>query len=188
MHNMRFGVGITVMACIITFLTVESILHKDEKGCQNWILEIIESASNGRLQDESETSSGKERSFNIAMKVLREHNDIRVVDKIKACNDIDALRIIAFTATITAWPMEASPNFDFDNKMDGIFFIAMKRLFEIDSDEADESIECYKRAFPPDGAYSLFLKECEEERKKLRSRRNSNTNEQGPVKMSPERH
>ena len=52
MHNMRFGVAISALACVATFFSVESILHKDEKGCQNWILGVIESASNGRLQDE----------------------------------------------------------------------------------------------------------------------------------------
>lgn len=44
-----------------------------------------------------------------------------MINKIKACEDVDALRMIAFTANVTAWPMEAGPNKDFDNKMDDIF-------------------------------------------------------------------
>ena len=97
--------------------------------------------------------------------------------KIRVCDDVDVLRIIAFAASVTAWPMEAGPNIDFDNTMDDICIIAIQRLFDIDSDEADESIECYKRAFPPDGAYSLFFKECEEKRRALRSKRNSEARE-----------
>ena len=171
MHNMRFGVAISALACVVTFFSVESILHKDEKGCQNWILEVIESASNGRLQDEVGAFSRKERSFNTAMKILRGHNDNEIFAKIKVCEDVDALRIIAVTATVAAWPMEAGANIDFDAKMEDVFYTAMQKLFDIDSDEANESIECYKRAFPPDGAHSMFFKECEEKQRSSRSKR-----------------
>lgn len=116
----------------------------------------------------------KERSYLAAMRILQAPEEHSIIDKIKACDDVDTLRIIVFTARVTAWPMETGQNINFDNKMDGIFQIAMQRLFAIDSDEADESIDCYKRAFPPDGAYSLFFKEWEEERRSLHSRRNGN--------------
>lgn len=172
MHDMRFGVAITALACIFTFFLVESILHKDEKGCQNWILEVIESATNSRLLDECGACSGKEQSFDAAMKILREYNDIAVFDNIKTCEDVDALRMIACTAHLAAWPMKAGPNVDFDNKMDGIFRMAMQRLFEIDSDGANETIESCKHAFSSDGAYSLFFTELEGARKILRSKHN----------------
>lgn len=161
MHDMRFGVAITALACIFTFFLVEGILHKDEKGCQNWILEVIESATNSRLLDECGACSGKEQSFDAAMKILREYNDIAVFDNIKTCEDVDALRMIACTAHLAAWPMEAGPNVDFDNKMEDVAIEALKRIYDIGSDYVFESIEYYKRAFPPDGAYSLFFKEME---------------------------
>ena len=116
-------------------------------------------------------SCPKERSYITAMRILQTDDEEAIDNKIRACNDIDALRIIAFTATITAWPMEASQNVDFDNKMDGIFFVAMQKLFDIDSEEANESIDCYIRAFPPDGARSLFFKECQEKRKRTQKRK-----------------
>ena len=118
-----------------------------------------------------ELFSRKERSFNTAMKILRGHNDNEIFAKVKACEDADALRIIAFTANIAAWPMEAGANIDFDAKMEDVFYTAMQKLFDIDSDEANESIECYKRAFPQDGARSMFFKECEEKRRALRPKR-----------------
>jgi len=172
-HNIRFGVAISALACMVTFFSVESILHKDEKGCQNWILEVIESATNSRLQNEVGTISRKERSFNAALKILRGHNDNEVFAKIKACEDADVLRIIAFTASVAAWPMEAGTDVNFDNQMDGVAATAIGRLYAIDSDSANASIEFYKRAFPPDGVYSLFFKEWEEERKSLQLKRKS---------------
>ena len=187
-HNIRFGVAISALTCMVTFFSVESILHKDEKGCQNWILEVIESASNGGLQDGCRTFSGKERSFDTAMKILRGHNDNEMFAKIKACEDANALRIIAFTANIAAWPMEAEPSIDFDAKMEDVFYVAMQKLLDMDSDEATESIERYKRAFPSDGVYSLFFKECEEERSVLRSKRNDNAKESKSDIISSESH
>ena len=131
-------------------------------------------------------SCPKERSYLTAMRILQTGGEEAVVNNIKACNDIDALRIIAFTATTTAWPMEAGSNVDFDNKMEGIFFIAMQRLFDMDSEEANESIECYKQAFPPDGAYSLFFKECEEKRNALHSKQNSASSQSESALISPQ--
>ena len=115
----------------------------------------------------------KEYSYAIAMQMLRTSDEQVIINKIKACDDVDALRIIAFTARATAWTMEAGPNVEFDNKMDSITMTAIGRLYAIDSDEANDSIDCYKRAFPPDGAYSLFFKEWEEGRKPLRFKRDS---------------
>ena len=185
MHNMRFGVAVTTIVCGITFFAVESILHKDEKGCRNWILETIETASKDKIHEGCGTIAGKERSFIIAMRILQETNCDDVFRKIKLCDDVDALRIIAFAAYTAAWPMEAGPNVDFDNKMDGIFHVAAQRLFEIDSDEANESIVCCRRAFSPDGARSLFLTECEEKRRALRSERNCKATEPNAVIIYP---
>ena len=188
-HNIRFGVAISALACMVTFFSVESILHKDEKGCQNWILEVIESATNSRLQNEIGTFSRKERSFNAALKILRGHNDNEIFAKIKACEDADVLRIIAFTADIAARPMESGTSIDFDAKMEDVFYVAMQKLFDIDSDEANEYIKCYKSAFPPDGARSMFFKECEEKRRALRSeRKNVKANEPNSVIMLPQKH
>lgn len=115
----------------------------------------------------------KERSYLTAMQILRTSDEQDIICKIKLCDDVDALRIIAFTASVAAWPMEAGPDVNFDNKMDGVVVTAIGRLYAIDSDSANASIEFYKRAFPPDGAYSLFFKEREEERKSLQLKRES---------------
>ena len=100
--------------------------------------------------------SPKERSFSTAIQILRTHDEQDMIYKIKSCDDVDALRIVAFTASVAAWPMEAGPDVNFDNKMDGVVVTAIDRLYAIDSDSANASIEFYKRAFPPDGAYSFF--------------------------------
>ena len=102
-----------------------------------------------------------------AMQILRHIDTPDIFEKIESCEDVDTLRIIAFAASISAWPMEAGPNIDIDNRLDDISQVAMHRLFTINTDEANEAIECYKRAFPPDGAYSLRFKEWEEERKSV---------------------
>lgn len=109
----------------------------------------------------------KERSYMTAMQILRHIDTPDIFEKIESCEDVDTLRIIAFAASISAWPMEAGPNIDIDNRLDDISQVAMHRLFTINTDEANEAIECYKRAFPPDGAYSLLFKEWEEERKSV---------------------
>ena len=48
MHNVHFGAAITTLLCIVTFFLVECTLHKDEKGCDDWILKVIEANSKGR--------------------------------------------------------------------------------------------------------------------------------------------
>ena len=103
--------------------------------------------------------SPKERSYLAAMQILQTSDEQEIICKIKLCDDVDALRIIAFTASVAAWPMEAGPDVNFDNKMDGVAITTIGRLYAIDSDSANASIECYKRAFPTDGAYSLLFKE-----------------------------
>lgn len=140
------------------------------------------------LGEDSNDVCPKERSCRSAMTILGDVNSAKVLDRIKALDDVDALRIIAFTARATAWTMEAGPNVEFDNKMDGITMTAIGRLHAIDSDEANDSIDCYKRAFPPDGAYSLFFKEWEEGRKPLRSKRDSDTRESKSAIISPRNH
>lgn len=106
----------------------------------------------------------KEQSYEVAMQILRNPEPVCIHNQIEACEDVDALRIIVFTASAAAWPMEAGPNVDFDTKLDGVFQSAMHRLFAINTDAANDAIELYKRAFPPDGAYALFFEEWEEER------------------------
>ena len=50
-------------------------------------------------------------------------------------------------------------------RMDAISLRALDRLFAIDSKEAVESLEYYKRCFPPDGGYGVFFGEREERRR-----------------------
>ena len=133
-------------------------------------------------------SSAKERSYLTAIQILRTSNEQDMIYKIKSCDDVDALRIIAFTASAAAWPMEAGPDVNFDSKMDGIAITSIGRLYAIASDSANASIEPYKRAFPPEGAYSLFFKEWEEGRKPLRSKRDSDTRESKSAIISPRNH
>lgn len=108
--------------------------------------------------------SPKERSYSLAMQILGEPSKSEVARQIKHCEDVDALRIVAFSAWATAWPGEAGPDVEFDNKMDAITLMALDRLFAIDSKEADRSIEFFKRSFPPDGGYGVFFWEKERER------------------------
>ena len=129
--------------------------------------------------------SHKERSYLTAIQIPRTPNEQDMIHKIKSCDDVDALRIIAFTASVAAWPMEAGADVNFDNKMDGVAITTIGRLYAIDSDSANASIECYKRAFPPDGAYSLLFKEWEEERKSLRPKRKSDVREPKTTTISP---
>lgn len=116
---------------------------------------------------QSERLCPKELSFLMAQEILQSSPDEDMSLKIKLCNDVDTLRIVAFAVASVAWTMEAGCNVDFDNKMESIVIDALKRLYDIGSDYALESIEYYKRAFPPDGAFSLFFNEME---KKYRER------------------
>ena len=109
--------------------------------------------------------SAKEQSYSIAMQILREYNKPETFTTIKTCNDVDALRIVVFAANAAAWPMEAGAETEFDEGMDDMLIMALDRLFAIDSDAANDTIEYYKRAFPPDGAYAIFFEEWEKRRK-----------------------
>ena len=51
MHNVHRGVAVTALLCLVTFFFVECILHKDEKGCRDWIRKVIE--ANSRCGDSS---------------------------------------------------------------------------------------------------------------------------------------
>lgn len=106
----------------------------------------------------------KGESYSLAIKILKNPNAHDVFKQIESCKDVVALRIIAFTARASAWPMEAGENIDFDNRLDDISIMALHQLFIINSEEANEAIEYYEHAFHPDGALSLFLKEWELER------------------------
>ena len=186
MHNVRFGLVITVLTCIVTFFSVESILFKDEKGCEDWILKIIETNSRRKNSVKNEPLSTKEKSFDMAISILAHYPNDEIIKEIRELEDVEALRVIAVTANIVSWPMRAGPDAEFDNRMDGIFQAAMHKLFLSDSDLAYDAIEYYKRAFPHDGAYSLFLKEWEEERKSLRPKRKSDARESKSTTMSPQ--
>ena len=129
--------------------------------------------------------SPKERSYLTAMQILRTSDEQDMIYKIKSCDDVDALRIIAFTASAAAWPMEAGSDVSFDSKMDGIAITSIGRLYAIASDSANASIEYYKHAFPPDGVYSLSFKEWEEERKSLRPQRKSDVRKPNTTTISP---
>ena len=91
-------------------------------------------------------------------------------DRIKALDDVDALRIIAFAARASASGMEAGPDVSFDNRLNEISLAAMGRLFAVGSKSAKEAIADYKRAFPVDGAYGLLFAEWEwEEESKVQA-------------------
>ena len=109
----------------------------------------------------------KERSCAMAVEILRESRTDNAFDRIKDCRDVDALRIAAFAATAAAWPGEAGPDMEFDDRMDAISRMALDRLFAIDSKEAEESLEYFKRCFPPDGGYGVFFGEREERKRSL---------------------
>jgi hypothetical protein len=112
-----------------------------------------------------ERSCPKEQSFLNAQEILKSSSDENIALKIKSCDDIDTLRIVVLAAMATAWPMDVGTNVNFDNKMEDIAIKALKRMYDIGSDYAFESIEYYKRAFCPDGAYSLFFNEMEKNRR-----------------------
>ena len=164
-HKVQYGVVITALACIVSFFSVERILFKDEKGCEDWILKAIETNSRRKNRVMKEHPSTKEQSFAAAINMLSQYSNDEIVMEIRELEDVETLRIISFTASIASWPMRAGPDVEFDNRMDGISQAAMHKLFLSDSDLAGEAIEYYKRIFPLDGAHSLFFKECEEERR-----------------------
>ncbi len=101
------------------------------------------------------------------MEILRESRADDAFVRIKNCGDVDALRITAFAARGAAWPGEAGPDVKFDDRMDAISLMALDRLFAIDSKEAEESLEYYKRCFPPDGGYGVFFGEREARKRSL---------------------
>ncbi len=101
----------------------------------------------------------KERSFSAALQMLGESRQAEAIREIRECGDADALRMVAFAARAASWPGEAGPDVDFDNRMEAVEFAALGRLFDLDSDEAKESLAEYERSFPPDGAFALFFEE-----------------------------
>lgn len=134
--------------------------------------------------------SAKEHSYSIAMQILCTPSKADVFYKIKCCEDVVALRIVAFAANAAAWPIEAGEDVDFENTMNDMSIMALNRLFEMDSDDANESIEYYKRSFPPDGAYGVFFKEWESRRKFLNAKHADATRgAKSPITiMSPQKH
>ena len=116
----------------------------------------------------AEKQCKKEKSYFTALDILFKCGEDDVFDRIKLCDDVDALRIVAFSSSVAAWPMEAGENVNFDNRLDDIFQMAMNRLYTINSESAYDSVMLYKRAFPPDGACSILFKEWEENRSKIK--------------------
>lgn len=106
----------------------------------------------------------KERSFSTAITILNQYADEEVYKVILGLEDVEALRIIAVSSYASAWPMEAGPDEYFDSRMDGIFQVAIKKLYLIDSVSSREAIKYFKRTFEMDGACSLLFKELEEVR------------------------
>lgn len=119
----------------------------------------------------------KEISYAIAMDVLENPRQSDVHKRIESLEDVDALRIIAFTAESAAWGMEAGPDIAFDFTLHEMALAAIHRLFVVDSPKSRDAIDGYKKVFCVDGSVSTFFKEWEEERMSLRSSRNSNVNE-----------
>lgn len=113
--------------------------------------------------------SPKERSYALALGVLKNPRQADTYQKIESMKDVDALRIIAFTAESAAWRMDAGPDVEFDNQLHEIALAAIHRLFIFDSEIAREVIADYKKAFVVDGSVSLLFRQWEEERKALQS-------------------
>ena len=42
MHRFHFGFVATILVCIVVFALAECVLYKDEKGCQDWVVRIID--------------------------------------------------------------------------------------------------------------------------------------------------
>ena len=42
MHRVHFGLVITILVCIVAFILAECVLHKEEKGCRDWVVRIID--------------------------------------------------------------------------------------------------------------------------------------------------
>lgn len=107
----------------------------------------------------------KERSFCTANTILSQYSTDEVFKVIHGLEDIESLRIIAISSYFSAWPMEAGPDADFDNRMDDISHAAIQKMYLIDSPASREAIEQCKRIFKIDGAYSRFFKELEDARR-----------------------
>lgn len=107
----------------------------------------------------------KERSFLTAISILQRHAENDVFKAIRELEDIEALRIIAVSSRASAWPMEAGPDINFDNRMDDIALAAIQKLYLIDSSESREAIEYCQRFFEKDGARSQTFKEWENKKR-----------------------
>ena len=55
MHKVNCGFAITVLVCIVTFFLVDCILFKEEKGCRDWVISIIDAIR------QTETNGNEER-------------------------------------------------------------------------------------------------------------------------------
>lgn len=105
--------------------------------------------------------SPKEGSYTRALSILNALGDESVRDRISSLEDVDALRIIAFTTRAASYHMEAGPDVEFDNQCEEVSLAAVHRLFIINSQESMDSISRYKKAFPLDGGVGLLFDEWE---------------------------
>jgi len=42
LHQRPSGWIVSIIVCVVAFVAVECLIHKDEKGCQDWIVKLIE--------------------------------------------------------------------------------------------------------------------------------------------------
>lgn len=101
--------------------------------------------------------SPKAKSLEFALEILKNPFSESVFFEISQCKDINALRIIAFSASATAWSMEAGYDVELDNRMDDISIAAIEQLLDIDSEETRFVIERFRQVFHNDGCSSHML-------------------------------
>ena len=112
--------------------------------------------------------SRKGQSYFSAIDILSMPEWSNIFDHINSIEDVDTLRIIAFSAKSACWPMEAGSDLEMDNRLEQISLAAMRRLFAINSIKARESIEYYERTFGVDGDEKILFEEWENEANNLR--------------------
>ena len=57
MHKVNCGFAVTVFVCIVTFFLADRIVFKDEKGCRDWVIRIIDAMRQAETNGNEE--SGK---------------------------------------------------------------------------------------------------------------------------------
>lgn len=54
MHRVHFGFVATILVCFATFMLAECVLHKDEKGCRDWVVRIIDTMRQAASKENKE--------------------------------------------------------------------------------------------------------------------------------------